>query len=75
MKDKKIILKKLDCPHCGLEMDIRIQNLIHINKSTGEMKKHRYYQYFCSECDSKETGWTTTESDELSLLELNKSKT
>ncbi len=48
-------------------MDIRIQGVEHINKATKILKKQKYYQYYCDQCDDDKVGWTTTESDTESL--------
>lgn len=60
-------LKSLNCPQCGNPMCIRIKNSEHCNSANNTVKKAKYYQYYCPKCDNEDSGWTTTESDELSL--------
>lgn len=62
-----IELKTLKCPVCCIPMSVRILNNEHINKASKKLSKQKYYQYFCQVHDIDGTGWTTTESDELSL--------
>jgi hypothetical protein len=57
----------ISCPQCGADCKVRIKHTDHINKHTKTLKKQKYYQYYCEKCDNDETGWTTTESDKLSL--------
>lgn len=62
----------LICPLCGCGMRIRIQIGEHVNSATKKVMRHKYFQYFCEVCDTKDSGWTTTESDQLSIIYINK---
>lgn len=64
-------MKEAKCPICCDFMKTRIQNLEHVNSDNKKVFKHKYYQYYCEKCDNDKTGWTTTESDTLSLTQLN----
>lgn len=67
-------LKKLNCPLCGGTMKTRIMTGDRCNSVSKICKKQKYYQYYCDDCNErKETpqdGWTSTESDELSLKDF-----
>lgn len=60
-------LRNLNCPLCGNPMDIRIKIAEHINQASKVLKKQKYYQYYCDQCDDDKAGWTSTESDTESL--------
>ena len=60
-------LKDLKCPICVKQMKIRIVTKDHVNKASNKVSKHKHYQYYCEACDNEDTGWTSTESDTLSL--------
>lgn len=65
-------LKQLNCPVCGNSMGIRILSKEHVNSISKTVKKSKYYQYYCEKCGDGESGFTTTESDELSIKKFGK---
>lgn len=66
-------LQQLTCPSCEAVMKVRIKIGDHVNTATRKVEKMKYYQYYCDSCEEGQTGWTTTQSDELSI-KLNKKK-
>ncbi len=64
---RDIALRALNCPICSKPMQTRIVNSVYINKSNKHVAKGKHYQYFCLVCNTDDTGWTSTQSDELSL--------
>lgn len=65
-------LKELGCPKCGETMKTRTQTKEHANAFLKKVYKHTWHQYYCEKCDDNETGWTTTESDQLSITYIKK---
>lgn len=63
-------MKKLNCPQCGNPMDILTINREHCNSQSRHVRKGKYYQYHCDQCDDDGIGWTTTESDEQSIKDF-----
>lgn len=67
MSDEVKALKDLNCPICGKKMLIRVTKGQHVNSVSKAITNHNFYQYYCTKCNDEHSGWTTTQSDELSI--------
>ena len=69
IKIKPKVKNKLDCPVCGYIAQLVTE---YNDFYVGKINKKIFFNFTNYQCDSCDESFTTTESDELNLKEINK---
>lgn len=68
---EKLILTNGKCPCCNDKLILTVEKRKHIPKGKNYLLEGDWYVYRCDNCGE---GWTTTESDEISMKNLKQRK-